>query len=331
MDTTPRLYYGVEKTLVLSMEYVWGGTRRFNSYSGYFKRVFGCRVQKLSINAGFTCPNRDGTIASGGCTFCNNEAFTPSYCTTDKDVRRQIDEGIEFHLNRYRKAEKFLAYFQSFSNTHAPLEKLKRIYDEALAHPMITGLVIGTRPDCVDEEKLDYFAELAKNHYVTIEYGVESCYDATLKEINRGHDFECAKRAIEMTADRGLHSGAHFILGLPGETDQMLIEQVELINSLPLDTIKFHQLQIFKGTTMADEYLVDPEKFRYWEVSQYIDLFIDILERLRPDLVVERFASEAPPRYHFGRNWGLIRNEQLLLMLEKRLAERETYQGALYK
>ena len=313
------------------MEYAWGGVRRFNSYSGYFKRVFGCRVQKLSVNAGFTCPNRDGTLAHGGCTFCNNEAFTPSYCTTDKRVTKQIEEGIEFHLNRYRKAEKFLAYFQSFSNTHAPLEQLKKIYDEALTHPMITGLVIGTRPDCVDEEKLDYFAELAKNHYVTIEYGVESCYDATLKEINRGHDFECAKRAIEMTADRGLHSGAHFILGLPGETDQMLIEQVELINSLPLDTIKFHQLQIFKGTTMADEYLVDPEKFRYWEVSQYIDLFIDILERLRPDLVVERFASEAPPRYHFGRNWGLIRNEQLLLMLEKRLAERETYQGALYK
>ena len=330
MDTIPRFYYGVEKTLVLTMEYAWGDTRRFNSYSGYFKRMFGCRVQKLSINAGFTCPNRDGTVAVGGCTFCNNEAFTPSYCTTDKHVTKQIGEGIEFHLNRYRKAEKFLAYFQSFSNTHAPLERLKKIYNEALEHPMVAGLVIGTRPDCVDEEKLDYFAELAKKHYITIEYGIESCYDETLKEINRGHDFECAQRAVKMTADRGLHSGAHFILGLPGETDKMLIDQVELINALPLDTIKFHQLQVFKGTAMADEYLVNPDKFRYWEVDQYIDLFIDILSRLRPDLVVERFASEAPPRYHVGRNWGLIRNEQLLLMLERRLVERDTYQGALY-
>lgn len=313
------------------MEYSWGDSRRFNSYSGYFKRVFGCRVQKISINAGFTCPNRDGTVGVGGCTFCNNEAFTPSYCTTDKQVTKQIEEGIQFHLNRYRKAERFLAYFQSFSNTHAPLEHLKRIYSEALSHPMVTGLVIGTRPDCVDEQKLDYFAELAKNHYVTIEYGIESCYDTTLLAINRGHNFECAKRAIEMTAERGVHSGAHFILGLPAETDEMLINQVELINSLPLDTVKFHQLQIFKDTAMASEYTVDPEKFRYWEVEQYIDLFIDILERLRPSLVVERFASEAPPRYHFGRNWGLIRNEQLLSMLEKRLAERQTYQGALYK
>ena len=312
------------------MEYAWGDTRRFNSYSGYFRRVFGYRVQKLSINAGFTCPNRDGTISVGGCTFCNNEAFTPSYCTTDKGVTKQIEEGIEFHLRRYRKAEKFLAYFQSFSNTHAPLDRLKQIYGEALSHPMVTGLVIGTRPDCIDEEKLDYFAELAKTHYITVEYGIESCYDETLKSINRGHDFECAKRAIDMTSERGLSSGAHFILGLPGETDQMLIDQVVLINSLPLNTIKFHQLQIFKGTTMADEYTGDPDKFRYWEVEQYIDLFVDILERLRPDLVVERFASEAPPRYHFGRNWGLIRNEQLLSMLEKRLEERETYQGALY-
>lgn len=312
------------------MEYEWGNSRRFNSYSGYFKRLFGCRVQKLSVNAGFTCPNRDGTKAVGGCTFCNNEAFTPSYCTPSKSVAQQINEGIEFHTNRYRKAGKFLAYFQSFSNTHAPLEYLKEMYDDVLSNPMIAGVVIGTRPDCIDEEKLDYFAQIAKSHYVAIEYGVESCYDETLVRINRGHDFATAQRAIQMTADRGLHSGGHFILGLPGESDQMLIDQVGLINSLPLDTIKFHQLQVFKGTTMADEYSSDPEQFKFWEVEEYIDLFVEILTRLRPNLVVERFASEAPPRYHFGRNWGLIRNEQLLSMFEKRLEELDVYQGCKY-
>lgn len=311
------------------MSYSWGDDRRFNSYSGYFRKMFGCRVQKLSINAGFSCPNRDGSVASGGCTFCNNEAFTPSYCTTDKRVVTQIDEGIEFHLNRYRKAEKFLAYFQSFSNTHAPLDHLKEIYSQALNHPSIAGVVIGTRPDCVDEQKLDYFAELSKHHYVAIEYGIESCYNDTLRSINRGHDFECAQKAIEMTAERGIYTGAHFILGLPGESNQMLIDQTATINDLPLNTIKFHQLQIFKGTAMAKEYDADPDKFRFWELPEYIDLFIEILRRLRPDLTVERFASEAPPRYHYGRNWGLIRNESLLQMLEKRMTEQDVWQGEL--
>ena len=310
----------------------WGDDRPFNSYAGYFRRTFGGRVQKVTVNAGFTCPNRDGKVGTGGCTFCNNGAFTPSYCQPSKSVTQQIEEGIEFHRNRYRTASCYLAYFQSFSNTYAPLDRLRELYDEALAHPEVAGIVVGTRPDCVDDEKLDYFASLVRERgkYVTIEYGIESVNDRTLQQINRGHDFATARRAVEMTAERGLNVGAHFILGLPGESDEELIAQTEIINSLPLTTIKFHQLQVFANTTMAEQYDQDPSRFRFWEVGEYIDLFVEILRRLRPDIVVERFASEAPPRYHYGRNWGLIRNETLLAMLEQRLRERGAYQGELY-
>ena len=312
------------------MIYPWGDERRFNSYAAHFRRVFGHRMQKVTINAGFTCPNRDGKISTGGCTFCDNAAFTPSYCDARKSITQQIDEGIEFHRKRYRTAQQYLAYFQSFSNTYAPIERLRECYDEALAHPDIAGIVVGTRPDCVDEQKLDYFAELAAKKYVAIEYGVESCYDATLKRINRGHDFATARKAIEMTAERGIHCGAHFILGLPGESDEMLIEQVELINSLPLTTVKFHQLQLFRGTPLAKEWDEHPERFRFWTIEEYIDLFVEILRRLRPEIVVERFAGEAPPRYHHTEGWGLVRNEQLLAMLDKRLEQRGVHQGEIF-
>ena len=287
-------------------------------------------MQKVTINAGFTCPNRDGSISTGGCSFCRNDAFTPSYCQSSKSITQQIDEGIEFHQRRYRTAQRYLAYFQSFSNTYAPIERLRECYDEALAHPSVAGIVVGTRPDCVDEQKLDYFAELAKQKYVILEYGVESCYDQTLKRINRGHDFSTAKRAIEMTAQRGIHCGAHFILGLPGESDEMLINQVAMINELPLTTIKFHQLQLFKDTPLAREYDLHPERFRFWRVEEYIDLFIEILRRLRPDIVVERFAGEAPPRYHHLEGWGLVRNETLLAMLDKQLEQKDIHQGDIF-
>lgn len=327
----------------------WGDDRRFNSYSRYFRRALGGRVQKVAINAGFTCPNRDGTAGVGGCTFCNNEAFTPSYCRPEKSITQQIDEGVEFHSRRYRKAEKYLAYFQSFSNTYAPLDELRRIYGEALAHPLVAGIVVGTRPDCVDAEKLDYFADLARSHYVAIEYGIESTFDETLRAINRGHDFETARRAVEMTAERaaeigsertppltpapgcGLHVGGHFILGFPGETDQMLLAQADTINSLPLTTVKFHQLQIFRGTAMADEYERSPERFVFRGMEEYIDFFIEILRRLRPTLVVERFAGEAPPRFRVGADWGLVRNEELAARLDRRLAQLNVRQGDLYK
>lgn len=312
------------------MIFPWGDSRRFYSYAAYFKQRFGGRMQKVTINAGFSCPNRDGHISTGGCSFCDNAAFTPSYCNPAKSITQQIDEGVEFHRRRYRTAERYLAYFQSFSNTYAPLERLRECYDEALSHPAVAGIVVGTRPDCVDEEKLDYFAELAQQKYVAIEYGVESCYDTTLKRINRGHDIATAERAIRLTAERGITCGAHFILGLPGESEQMLIEQTEMINSLPLTTIKFHQLQLFRGTPMAAEYDLHPERFRFWTIEEYIDLFIEIVRRLQPDIVIERFAGEAPPRFHHTKGWGLVRNEELLAMLDRRLEERNAYQGEFF-
>jgi len=303
----------------------------YNSYSSHFKKLFGERIQKVTINAGFTCPNRDGKIATGGCTFCLNEAFNPSYCSPTKTVTQQIEEGIEFHSRRYAKATKYLAYFQAFSNTYKPLEELKKIYQEALDHPKIIGLIIGTRPDCIDNEKLEYLAEIAKTHYVTIEYGVESIFDKTLVEINRGHNVQTAKDAIELTAKYNLNIGAHFILGLPGETRQMHIDQCDVINSLPITTIKFHQLQIMKGTAMEKDYNANPEKYHFFELDEYLDLMVDIFEKLRADLIIERFAGESPPRYHAGHPWGLVRNETLWQMLTKRMKERNTYQGRLHQ
>lgn len=302
----------------------------YRSYAAWFREQLGGRVQKLSLDAGFGCPNRDGSLGTGGCTFCINGAFTPSYCSAEKSITQQLNEGIEFHRWRYRKASKYVAYFQAYSNTYAPLEVLQARFEEALAHPEVVGLVIGTRPDCVDDEKLDYLQALARDHYVAVEYGVESTSDETLKRIRRGHDFRCAREAIEATAARGLHVGAHFILGLPGESEEFLIRQSEVINALPLKTVKFHQLQLFKGTAMAREYDLDPSAFRFWTLEEYLDLVVEILRRLRPDLIVERFASEAPPRFHHGPNWGLIRNEQLWQRLEKRFLDKKSYQGEFY-
>ena len=305
--------------------------QRYRRYSDYFRSLFGRRVQKLSVDAGFTCPNRDGSLSTGGCTFCNNSAFTPSYCQPAKSIRQQIDEGIDFHRRRYREAAKYLVYFQAYSNTYAPVDILRRRYAEALSHPDVIGIVVGTRPDCVDEERLDLLAALARDRYVAVEYGIESVHDATLRRVNRGHDFAAAVRAVEMTAGRGLHTGAHFILGFPGETDAMILDSAAAINRLPLTTVKFHQLQIMRGTAMAAEYDAHPERFRTWSIEEYIDLMVELLRRLRPDLVVERFAGEAPPRYHHTEGWGLVRNETLWTMLDRRLVQLDAWQGQLYE
>lgn len=303
--------------------------KRYNSFVGYFKRKYGERLQKIVLDSGFTCPNRDGKVGRGGCTYCDNAAFHPSYSTPGKSILQQLDEGMEFHKVRYRTTEHYLAYFQSFSNTYAPLERLRTLYEEALSHPSVVGIVVGTRPDCVDEQKLDYLAGLARDHVVIIEYGIESCYDSTLLRINRGHDFETAVRAVRMTAERGLDVGAHFILGLPGETRQMMLDSCELINELPLRSVKFHQLQIVKGTVMEKEFSQRPEDFERFSLDEYLDFFVDMLERLRPDLFIERFVGEVPPRFVNETPWGLIRNVELLRLLEKRLEERDSWQGRL--
>ena len=327
-------------------KYAFPDGKRYNSFVGYFKRRYGERLQKIVLDAGFTCPNRDGKVGRGGCTYCDNAACHPAYSTAGKSLHQQMDEGIEFHKVRYRTTEHYLAYFQSFSNTYAPLSRLRELYEEALEHPDVVGIVIGTRPDCVDEEKLDYLADLSQGKVlagwsrtvasqvrtapiVIVEYGVESCYDRTLLRINRGHDFETARRAITMTAERGLDVGAHFILGLPGESVQMMLDSCEQINSLPLRSVKFHQLQIVKGTRMEKEYAECPEDFVRFSLEEYLDFFVDMLERLRPDLFIERFVGEVPPRFVNETPWGLIRNVELLRLLEQRLDSRATWQGRL--
>ncbi|PLX11607.1 MAG: TIGR01212 family radical SAM protein, partial [Marinilabiliales bacterium] len=275
----------------MNTKFPWGHNRRFNSYSEYFKRTFGERVQKVTIDAGFTCPNRDGSKGVGGCTYCNNDAFNPSYCVPDKSITQQINEGIEFHEKRYRRANKFLAYFQAYSNTYAPLEKLKTIYNEALSIQGIAGLVIGTRPDCMDDEKLEYFQMLSEKYYIILEYGIESTNNETLKKINRGHTFDEAISTLQKTKKYGIKTGAHLIFGLPGESKDFLLNEAKTISSLPLDTIKFHQLQIIKGTSMEKEYKEYPKNFTFFELPEYIDFFIEFLERLNPNFVVERFAG----------------------------------------
>ncbi|MBU1013033.1 MAG: TIGR01212 family radical SAM protein [Bacteroidetes bacterium] len=312
------------------MDYLWGHKRRFNAYANYFKQKFGERVQKLSIDAGFTCPNRDGKVGRGGCTYCNNDAFNPSYCESGKSVSKQIEEGIEFHSNRYRRANKYLAYFQAYSNTYADHEHLKMIYEEALSKPEIIGLVIGTRPDCVNEKLLDYFKALSEKFYIIIEYGLESCYDKTLIEINRGHTFQQSVDAIKLTASKGIKTGAHLIFGLPGESRKEMLAEAEILSKLPINNMKFHQLQIIKGTKMEEEYKSTPEHFEFFELHEYVEFVIDFLERLNPNIVIERFAGEVPPRFLAGPGWGLIRNDQILNLIEKRLEDRDTWQGRLF-
>ncbi len=313
------------------MQFTWGHHRRFNAYAAFFRREFGGRVQKVSVDAGFTCPNRDGSKGTGGCTYCNNDAFNPSYCSPQKSIRQQIEEGIEFHSRRYRRAGKFLVYFQAYSNTYASLEQLGKIFEEALAVDRVIGLVVGTRPDCVDDQKLDYFAHLAKTHYIIIEYGLESCYDRSLAMINRGHNFADAVSAITRTNEKGLKTGVHLIFGLPGETKEQMIDQAEILSELPITTLKIHQLQIVKNTVMAAQYAENPEKFHFFSLNDYIDLVIDFIERLNPAIVIERFAGEVPPRFLTGINWGTMRYDAVLNKIERRLGERDTWQGRLFK
>ena len=310
-------------------EYPWGHDRRFNSYTEYFKRSFGGRVQKLAIDAGFTCPNRDSTVGTGGCTYCDNNAFNPSYCNPEKDIALQIREGIEFHSKRYRRAGKFLAYFQAYSNTYAPVSVLRKLYGEALEFPDVIGLVIGTRPDCVNEEILDYLAELSRKVYVIVEFGIESCYDKTLLRINRGHDFAKTVWALEESKKRNIRTGGHMIIGLPGESRQEILQQAATLSALPLNTIKFHQLQIIKGTAMAKEFELSPGSFELPDIDPYLQLMMEIVEQLNPTFVIERIAGEVPPRYSVNPSWSL-RYDRVLSRFEELLEKNDTWQGKLY-
>ena len=286
------------------------------------------RMQRLVIDAGFTCPNRDGTRGRGGCSFCDNAAFHPAYSHPGKSIREQLDEGIAFHRARGRKSDGYLAYFQSFSNTYAPLEVLRERYAEALSHSAVRGLVIATRPDCVDEEKLDLIASLPGR--TILEYGIESCYDRTLARVGRGHTFAEAETAVRLSAERGIDTRGHFILGLPGETREMLLDACPRINALPLTGIKLHQLQILKGTPMAEEYETHPEDFLLPDLPGYVELLADLLERLRPDLLIDRIAASVPPRFLAVSPWSGVRPDRIATLLRTRLASRGSCQGHLF-
>ena len=286
---------------------------QYNDFGTWLRKRFpDFRVQKISIDAGFTCPNRDGRISTGGCTFCDNRTFNPSYCDRRKSIREQLREGKRF-FNRKYSDMKYLAYFQAFTNTYGSIDSLRRMYEEALAEEDVVGLVIGTRPDCISAPLLDYLEELSRQTFLIVEYGIESANDDTLRRINRGHTFECSRKAVEMTAERGILTGGHIILGLPGEDREESLRQAPIISSLPLNILKIHQMQIIKGTRLADEYLQQP--FPLYTVEEYLHLIADYISLLRKDLVLERFVSQSPPELLIAPRWGL-KNYQFVHLLE---------------
>ncbi len=295
----------------------------YNDYGTWIRSKFPFRVQKISVNAGFSCPNRDGRISRGGCIYCNNKTFNPSYCDSDNSVTEQINEGKKFFARKYPEM-KYIAYFQAYTNTYSSIEKLKAIYEEALECDDVIGIAIGTRPDCVSDELLDYFAMLNKHTFVTIEYGIESANDETLRRINRGHDFECARKAIEKTADKGINVGGHIILGLPGENIEESLRQAPIISALPLNLLKIHQLQIIEDTRLAEEYKANP--FHLYSVDEYISLITEYIQRLRKDLVLERFVSQSPKELLIAPDWGL-KNYEFTNKLNNHLKTVGAYQG----
>ena len=297
----------------------------YNEYGIWLKNELGMKVQKISLNAGFTCPNRDGRVGTGGCTYCNNQTFNPDYCVTTKSITQQLEEGKQFFARKYPDM-KYLAYFQAYTNTYDALDNLKAKYEEALSVPDVVGLVIGTRPDCMPDALLDYLAELNRRTFLLVEYGIESVCDSTLQRINRGHTHAQTVDAVRRTAARGIRTGAHLILGLPGESREAILAEADILSALPLTTLKLHQLQLIRGTRMAEEYEQNPSDFHLFTPDEYIDLVIDFIERLRPDLVLERFVSQSPSSLLAIPGWGL-KNHEFVDRLRHRLTQRQTYQG----
>lgn len=302
---------------------------RYNDFSTFLSKEFSYKVQKISVNAGFTCPNRDGTKGFGGCTYCNNQTFNPAYCHVEKSIARQLEDGKAFFSRKYPHMH-YLAYFQAYTNTYAEVDKLRQMYEEALSVDGIEGIIIGTRPDCVSDELLDYLAELNRKTFLLVEYGIESASDKTLQMINRGHTFACTKDAFKRTKEHGIRAGGHVILGLPGEDHEELMRQTKQISELPLVTLKLHQLQLIKGTRMALEYKQNPEMFHLYAADEYVETVIDYLERLRPDIVLERFVSQSPKELLIAPDWGM-KNYEFTERLKRRLEERDTWQGKYYE
>ena len=301
----------------------------YNEFSCFLKRFFPYKVQKISLNAGFTCPNRDGSKGYGGCTYCNNQTFNPEYCRTEKTITRQLEEGKLFFAHKYPEM-KYLAYFQAYTNTYDGLDALRRKYEEALSVDGVVGLVIGTRPDCMPDDLLRYLEALHKHTFLLVEYGIESTDDRTLRRINRGHDFRTAADAVCRTAACGIPVGGHVILGLPGETHESIVAQAGILSRLPLTTLEMHQLQLIRGTRMAHEYEQCPEDFHLFDIEEYISLVIDYVEHLRPDIVLERFLSQSPKDLLIAPDWGM-KNYEFNHRLQKRMKELGAYQGKKYE
>lgn len=288
----------------------------YNDFGSWIRKRFpDFRVQKISIDAGFSCPNRDGRISSGGCTYCDNRTFNPSYCDRRKSITEQLEEGKTFFSRKYPDM-KYLAYFQAYTNTYAKVELLRQMYEEALQVEDVVGIVIGTRPDCVSDELLDYLEALNRHTFVLVEYGIESANDETLKRINRGHDFASCRDAVERTHARGILTGAHIIIGLPGEDAAESLRQAPIISSLPIDILKIHQMQIIKGTRLAQEYAEHP--FHVYTVEEYIDVIVKYIRLLRKDLVLERFVSQSPKELLVAPKWGL-KNYEFTNLLNNKL------------
>ena len=298
----------------------------YNDYGTWLRQRFPYKVQKISVDAGFTCPNRDGRLGTGGCIYCNNDSFNPSYCQREKSVKQQLVEGKEFFRRKYPEM-RYMAYFQAFTNTYSTLDHLKSLYEEALDVEDVVGLVIGTRPDCIDDTLLDYLTQLARQTMVTLEYGIETANDDTLRLIRRGHDFQCVKDAVERTKGRGIVIGGHVILGLPGEDAEESVRQATIMSELGLDVLKIHQMQIIRGTRLAQMYAENP--FHLYSPEEYSELIVRYLEHLSEDMVVERFASQSPKEMLIAPKWGL-KNYELTNLIVNKMKREGRRQGSLF-
>lgn len=297
--------------------------RRYNAFGQYMKSLYGSTVYKVNVDAGFTCPNRDGSVAVGGCIYCNNDSFRPSACDRLLSVGEQVKRGIPYLKSRYG-ADKFIVYFQAYTNTYAEVGVLERLYREALEHPGVVGLAVGTRPDCVDTDKLSLLQDLARDYFILVEYGLQSIYDRTLSFINRGHDYACFKKAVEMTAGTGVHVGTHIILGFPTESREEMLAMADELSLLPVEFLKIHQLQVIKGTRLADIYMQRP--FPVFGYREYLELVADFLERLSPAIVIQRLFASAPEDILIAPIWDRSRG-RLLDDIDDLMASRGGYQG----
>ena len=298
-------------------------TRHYNTFGRYMKGLYGQPVYKVNVDAGFTCPNRDGSLAIGGCIYCNNDSFRPSACSSTASLHEQIEKGIPYLRSRYG-AEQFIVYFQPYTNTYASVHILEQLYREALDNPGVVGLAIGTRPDCIDAEKIALLETLSREHFILVEYGLQSIYDKTLAFINRGHDYACFKNALALTAGRGIHVGAHLILGFPTETRDEMLAMADELSGLPIEFLKIHQLQVVKETALADLYAKKP--FATFGYHEYIEMLADFLERLSPDVVLQRLFAAAPDEILIAPVWNKTRSE-LLRDLDTFMEQRGSYQG----